>query len=142
MITGGHWRYQSSVEVYPSTSGCSPPPLPVGRSRHTTFLTSGPNPVIATCGGIVGGWNATASCLVLEQSNQGWDESRMGELTLPRWRSAAATLNSVGVFIIGGIADNNKRTSDFLPAGSMQWQEGPALPVDMWDGPCAVTISV
>jgi len=65
----------------------------------------------------------------------------MGNLTMPRRLSAVATLNFVGVFIIGGAGDNNKRTSDFLAAGSMQWQEGPALPVDMRWGPCVVTIT-
>jgi len=140
LITGGHASDSfSSVEVYPSTSSCSPPDLPAGRHTHTTFLTSGPNPVVATCGGEVGD-GYTVSCLVLDKSNQSWDESRMGDLTMPRRKGAVATLNSVGVFIIGGTATNNERTSDFLAAGTMQWQEGPALPVDMWE-PCAVTIT-
>ena len=65
----------------------------------------------------------------------------MGNLTIPREASAVATLNSVGVYVIGGDTDNSKRTSDFLPAGSMQWQEGPTLPEDMDYGPCAVTIT-
>jgi len=65
----------------------------------------------------------------------------MGSLTRLRNQAAVATLNSVGVFIIGGWATNNERTSDFLAAGQMQWQEGPALPVDMERGPCAVTIT-
>merc|ERR1712010_75102 len=30
----------SSVEVFPSTSSCSPPDLPAARTAHTTFLTS------------------------------------------------------------------------------------------------------
>jgi hypothetical protein len=146
LITGGFAPFGgsrlSSVGVFPSTSEseCSPPPLPAGRDLHTTFLTSEPNPVIATCGGRLRGEDATASCLVLDESNQRWDESRMGDLTMPREYSAVATLNSVGVFIIGGDTDNNKRTSDFLAAGQMQWQEGPALPVDM-TSPCVVTIT-
>jgi len=141
LITGGFAAGSglSSVGVFPSTSGCSPPDLPAGRFGHTTFLTAEPNPVIATCGGKVGG-DDTASCLVLDKSNQRWDESRMGDLTMPRRYAAVATLNSVGVFIIGGWTDNNKRTSDFLAAGQMQWQEGPALPVDM-NSPCVVTIT-
>ena len=142
MITGGYSGSRlSSVEVFPSTNGCSPPALPAGRMGHVTFLTSEPNPVIATCGGQVGR-DDTASCLVLDKSNHRWDESRMGDLTMPRGIAAVARLNSVGVFIIGGFASNNQRTSDFLPAGQMQWQEGPALPVDvsMW-APCAVTIT-
>jgi len=142
LITGGFAAGSrlSSVGVFPSTSGCSPPPLPAGRSAHTTFLTSEPNPVIATCGGRVGG-DDTASCLVLDESNQRWDESRMGDLTIPRNQAAVATLNFVGVFIIGGTGDNNERTSEFLAAGQMQWQAGPALPVDMKYGPCSVTIT-
>jgi len=133
----------SSVEVFPSTSSCSPPDLPAARTAHTTFLTSGSNPVIGTCGGIVGGGfdpTATASCLVLDKSNHRW-RMEMGDLTMPRRQAAVTTLNSVGVIIIGGSAANNKRTSDFLAAGQMQWQEGPALPVDMEHGPCAVTIT-
>jgi len=142
LITGGFAAGSrlSSVEVYPSTSGCSPPPLPAGRYYQTTFLTSEPNPALATCGGRVGRVVYTASCLVLDKSNQRWDESRMGNLTMPRRDAAVATLNFVGVFIIGGTGANNKRTSEFLAAGQMQWQEGPALPVDMTT-PCAVTIT-
>ena len=143
LITGGYagsGRSLSTVEVYPSTSGCSPPDLPTERDEHTTFLTSEPNPVIATCGGRFGS-DATASCLVLDKSSQRWDESRMGNLTMPRSSSAVATLNSVGVFIIGGSAANNAGTSEFLAAGKMQWQAGPDLPVDMKYGPCAVAIT-
>ena len=130
----------TAVEVYPSTSTCSPPALPVGRVNHATFLTSGPDPVIAICGGGPVG-DPTASCLVLDKSNERWDESRMGNLTRPRTKSAVATLNSVGVFIIGGKPYNNKKTSNFLAAGSMQWQEGPALPVSMYFAPCAIAIT-
>jgi len=142
LITGGFAAGSrlSSVEVYPSTSGCSPPPLPAGRSAHTTFLTSEPNPVIATCGGTLEGEWRTASCLVLDKSSQRWDESRMGDLTMTRYEAAVATLDFVGVFIIGGWTDNHKRTSEFLAAGQMQWQEGPALPFDM-GSPCVVTIT-
>ena len=52
--------------------------------------------------------------------------------------SAAATLNNVGVFFIGGYT--NSTSSDFLASGSLQWTQGPTLPVGM-RGPCAVTIS-
>ena len=40
----------------------------------------------------------------------------------------------------GGQYNNNERTSEFLPAGTMQWQEGPALPVEI-DYPCVVVIT-
>merc|ERR1712130_689582 len=38
------------------------------------------------------------------------------------------------------VSTNNKRTSDYLAAGSMEWKEGPTLPVDM-NSPCAVPIT-
>ena len=68
---------------------------------------------------------------------------------MARENSAAVTLNHVGVFIIGGTSRKSsgtgplaedQRTSEFLETGSMQWQKGPALPVDMAK-PCAVAIS-
>ena len=90
--------------------------------------------MVATCGGYTNTVNTmsnsvTASCLVLDPINQLWDDSRMGSLTMPRVNGAVATLNDIGVFIVGGSANNNRGTSEFLAAGSMQWQEGPALPV-------------
>merc|ERR550517_1492780 len=57
-----------------------------------------------------------------------------------RYNSAAATLNDIGVFIVGGRETNNLRTSEFLATGTMQWHEGPALPVEM-AFPCAVAIT-
>ena len=63
----------------------------------------------------------------------------MGDLTTDRSQAAVATLNFVGVFIIGGDT-NNRRTSDFLAAGQMKWQEGAGLPFGMVH-PCAVTIT-
>ena len=98
-------------------------------------MTSEPTALVATCGG----WKA--SCLVYDRINQRWEESRMGSLTMKRAYGGATRLNYIGVFIVGGAArTNNKRTSEFLAAGRMQWQEGPALPVDM-DYPCAVEIT-
>ena len=43
-------------------------------------------------------------------------------------------------FIVGGSGIHNARTSEFLAAGQMQWQEGPALPLDM-AYPCTVEIT-
>jgi len=64
----------------------------------------------------------------------------MGNLTMERTLSAVATLDHVGVFILGGEGSNSIRTSEFLSAGSMEWQEGPGLPVNM-RAPCAVAIT-
>ena len=140
-ITGGDtsWGFLPSTEVYPRTSGCSPPPLPLDRYGHMTFMTSEPTPLVAACGGsnLRG---SSASCLVLDLINQRWDENRMGNLTMVRIDAAAVTLNNIGVFIVGGYHANTRGTSEFLAAGTMQWQEGPALPVDMIY-PCAVAIT-
>ena len=64
----------------------------------------------------------------------------MGNLTMVRVNGAAVTLNDIGVFIVGGTETDNAMTSEFLAAGSMQWQEGPALPVGM-SYLCAVSIT-
>ena len=64
----------------------------------------------------------------------------MGSLTTGRVYGAAATLDHIGVFIVGGDTGNNRRTTEFLAAGQMKWQEGPALPVDM-NKPCSVDIT-
>jgi len=140
-ITGGYGGNSilSSTEVYPSTSSCSTPPLPLERNAHTTFLTSEPSVSVATCGGVTS-IGDTASCLVLDPINQRWDESRMGNLAEERVNGAAATLNNIGVFIVGGGSPKTSRSSEFLATGTMQWQEGPALPVDMYS-PCAVSIT-
>ena len=143
-ITGGYnGKRLSSTEIYPRSSECSPPSLPLGRSSPTTFVTSEPNALVATCGGSTMEdyiESNTPSCLVLDPINQRWDESRMGSLTTGRVYGAAATLDHIGVFIVGGDTGNNRRTTEFLAAGQMKWQEGPALPVDM-NKPCSVDIT-
>ena len=128
----------SSTEVFPSTSGCTPPPLPATRSGHVLFTTPEPNPTIAVCGGYDG--SSLASCLTLDVENQRWDDNTMGPLTMKRRFHAVVTLKNIGNYVIGGDTNNNAgRTTDFLAQGSRQWQAGPALPVGM-DSPCAVTI--
>ena len=135
LITGGYPK-TSTTELFPSIIGCSPPPLPSTRWGHKTFLTSDPIPLVATCGGTTEGY--TASCLVLDAVNQRWDESRMGNLTVPRSLGAVAVLKHIGVFYLGGISTDT--SSDFLPAGSLQWQQGPSLPMAM-SYLCAIPIT-
>ena len=102
-------------------------------------VTSEPAVKITVCGGYTEqAW--TSSCLVLDQINQRWDDTKMGSLTVARGYSAVARLNYVGVFLIGGNNNNNQRTSEFLAAGTLQWRKGPTLPEDM-TFPCAVAIS-
>merc|ERR1719509_304038 len=138
LLTGG-WdgstTYLSSTELYPG--GCSPPALPEPRSWHITFLTPGSSPVVATCGGhIYGNRPPVASCLVLQGGQ--WRTGFMSDL--PEARIYAATVSTeAGTFLLGG--SPTTRSSAFLPADSMAWEEGPALPQAMQNGPCATQIS-
>merc|ERR1712061_584842 len=123
LITGGYIgvRETASMEVFPSRGCSSPPPLPSPRVGHQTFKISDPTPLIASCGGETGG-DATTSCLVLDLENQRWDESRMGNLIMPRYYGAVVELKQ-GVLFLGGWHTASK-TSDFLATGSLQWQQG------------------
>merc|ERR1712110_1408489 len=130
LITGGLTEEgeTASTEVFPSCS--SPPPLPSPRSNHQSFKTSDPTPLIASCGGKTGG-RYTASCLVLDLENQRWDESRMGNLTTPRYTGAVVELKQGVLFLGGRGSATSWTTSDFLATGSLQWQQGPRLPQGM-----------
>ena len=128
----------SSTEVFPSTSGCTPPSLPAPRNSHVLFTTPEPNPTIAVCGGWDGS-NPIASCLTLDVENKRWDDNTMGPLTMPRRLHAVVTLKNVGNYLIGGGTTSMGRTTDFLAQGSRQWRAGPEMPMDMYH-PCAVII--
>ena len=158
LVTGGGGLYESrrhkilsEPEIYPATNNteCSLPSFPAGRWFHATFLTSRPSPLVATCGGIEEGKSKTepiASCFVLDLINQRWDEDKMGNMTTARSDIAAVTMDNVGTFILGGRDRETAKSSEFLPAGSMTWQRGPSLPMEMaitsHDGhPCLVAIS-
>ena len=92
LLTGGSLGNSrgllSSTEVYPRTSGCSPPSLPSEMAGHQTFSTGGPNKMVALCGGFDGA-RSRASCLVLDPVNQRWEEGKMGDLTRTRYLGAA-----------------------------------------------------
>ena len=92
LLTGGSLGNRrgllSSTEVYPRTSGCSPPSLPSEMAGHQTFSTGGPNKMVALCGGFDGA-RSRASCLVLDPVNQRWEEGKMGDLTRTRYLGAA-----------------------------------------------------
>ena len=94
--------------------------------------------MLATCGGNDKEW--LSSCLVLNTTAGRWEENVMGPLLRTKGNHAVATLNDVGVYVIGGEGTSTGRT-EFLPAQSLKWEQGPALPVDMYR-PCAVAISL
>ena len=103
------------------------------------FVTAKPTPLVATCGGIDGKFE-TASCLVLDPLSNRWDKDKMGDLTMKRVGSGAVTIDHVGVYVLGGDDESGGISSDFLAAGTMDWQSGPALPRKMsW--PCVVPIT-
>ena len=137
LLTGGtndNFERLSSNEVYPASMGCSPPPLPGKGSQHTTFLTAGNWPVVATCGGLDGD-QTFASCLVLDSSTGMWEEDRMGPLLHRRHWHATVTLDQ-HVFIIGGQGGQGRgKSMELLPADSMTWIQGPQIPVEMRLGP-------
>jgi hypothetical protein len=146
LITGGYsssFDRLSSTEIYPTD--CSLPTLPSARLGHSTFATTGPSSKIVTCGGETT-QGLTASCLVLDVENQLWEGTVVGDLTQPRSLAAPVTIENVGTYLIGGDSSGMRSlrslrwTSDFLAAGSTEWAEGPALPVDMHSG-CVVRIS-
>jgi len=76
-----------------------------------------PTPLIACCGGFLTTklTDPLSSCLVLDREYHRWDETRMGDLTIPRKHSAVVSLHFVGVYILGGYGSD--KTSDFLAAG-------------------------
>ena len=90
-IMGGYnGKRLSSTETFPRSRDCSPPSLPLGRSSPTSFVTSEPNALVATCGGSTMEdyiESNTPSCLVLDP------------------------INHIGVFVVGGDTGNNSRTS-------------------------------
>jgi len=143
LVTGrrnlGRRDYISSAEVYPASTDCSPPSLPASRLHHTMFVTAKPTPLVATCGGIDGKFE-TASCLVLDPLSNRWAKDMMGALTMKRVGSGAVTIDHIGVFVLGGDDESGGISSDFLAAGTMEWQSGPPLPLKMsW--PCVVPIT-
>ena len=93
--------------------------------------------MVATCGGADDRGNDLSSCLVLDASTGQWEENRIGSLLKKRYYHAAVTLDQF-VFVIGG--DGSSTTTELLRAGSSSWEQGPTIPVKMWD-PCAVAIS-
>jgi hypothetical protein len=142
LLTGGYSGSRlSSVEVYGPSACSSVPALPEGRHGHVTFLA--PSGDVATCGGIVA-TGYSNDCLVLRPGS-GWLPGVLGSLSKGRYlvgRSGAAVASLSGAaFLIGGQSRAARRSMEVLQLGSRQWEEGPAVPIDMSSGGCAVSIS-
>ena len=146
----------TSTEVYPNT--CTTPSLPKPTAYHALFMTTGSSPVVASCGGYQYRYKTSTSksmrvdsCVVWDSDKQRWDEQMMSPLPEKRGYHSVVTLENIGVYIIGGVGGHglagirikNKYTSDFLPANTLKWTEGPNLPKDVSSSQrgCAVPVS-
>ena len=143
----------TSTEVYPNT--CTTPSLPKPTAYHALFMTTGSSPVVASCGGYQYRYKTSTSksmrvdsCVVWDSDSQRWDEHMMSPLPEKRGYHSVVTLENIGVYIIGGhglagLRIKNKYTSDFLPANTLKWTEGPNLPKDVSSSQrgCAVPVS-
>ena len=147
--TGGYSGNErlTSTEVYPQTSGCSIPSLPEARADHALFLTAGTNPLVAYCGGRDSIGSYSDSCVVWDSVHKRWDESMMSPLLQLRGWHSVVTIEYIGVYAMagyGGTAGSSNSaltTSEFLPANSLQWTQGPSLPNGLGSYGCAVAIS-
>ena len=91
---------------------------------------------MASCGGGDDSRRALSSCLVLQEG--AWAPGVMSDLPQPRYNAATAS-TSAGTYLLGG-PGHLARTSAFLAAGTMDWKEGPRLPLAM-NSPCAAGIT-
>ena len=139
-LTGGHNDYgdQKSSEVFPflKYNKCSTPPVKIRPSA--LFLTADRSPRLAVCNG----WRKTdnTDCLVLSTDQTSWETNILDPLPASSYH-AAVTLNSIGVYLIGGgQSHQDDETSEFLASGSTKWRTGPALPLQMTE-PCLVAIA-
>ena len=76
--------------------------------------------MLATCGGNNKEW--LASCIVLNTTAGRWEENVMGPLLRTKGNHAVATLDGVGVYVIGG-EGTSTGTTEFLPAQSLEWEQ-------------------
>ena len=114
-----------STEVIGTSTACSsyiPPPLT--RTQHTSVATPTSSLI---CGNEIP-FPGHHSCIAFNTTSLQWTDH--SQLTKQRTGSSAVVLAS-GAYVLGGLNQNGGNsitTSDFLPAGSTTWQEGPSLP--------------
>ena len=116
----------NSVEVI-GDSKCSLPHLPYGIFFQPQVILTNDHEIL-TCGG--NGANSQ-KCLVLKERE--WiDHSTLNQR---RFFAASVTMPN-GSYIFGG--DSSSTTSEFLPNGSVEWQEGPRIPGSGFTRGCAI----
>jgi len=137
LLTGGTQNEEtdlSSVEVYPSSVGCSPlPPLSTKRVTPYTFTHEGE---ILICGGANDGWDQTDICERLDLGTNSWvHHSQL--TTKGRWYSSFVVSDGLPC-IIGGDSypDNDAITMECLKDNT--WTLTPdSMPGEGLGGGCA-----
>ena len=128
--------FSNPVQVFPTMNDCSHPPLPTPRAHMATFLTAGPSPSIAVCGGISDPDNPHQSdCLVLDPKMQSWKAGVLGPMLTIQNQGLAAVTMPVGVYLIAG-GKYSPNETEVLLTGTTHWQKGPTPP-PMDTAPCA-----
>jgi len=138
IITGGFNGYESARDGCELlNSACPLPSFPVvsnttggtnraGRSDHVTGVTE--DGVILSCGGESADGTDDFSCLSLDAAAGEWVLHSV--LSHPRVKASTVALPGIGLFILGGF---KQLSSELLPVGATEWEEGPTLPGTMQD---------
>jgi hypothetical protein len=157
---------KGSVDAIGGT--CAIPDLPAPRTGHVSFMTADPEaPRLMVCGGLASDGRTyddirlpyaltLDTCLQYEPTTDPPVWTNHSRLRTDRVSAAAVTL-AAGTYILGGHSINRESgeaelqsTSEFLPRGQGEWQEGPGLPETLaqllglglgLSRSCAVTIS-
>ena len=150
ILTGGFNGYESARDGCELlNSGCSLPSFPVvsnttggtnraGRSDHVTDVTE--DGVVLSCGGEAADGTDDFSCLSLDAAAGEWILHSV--LSHPRIKASSVALPGIGLFILGGF---KQFSSELLPVGATEWEEGPTLPgtidTNVYYGFCSFMLS-
>ena len=123
--SGDNYKYVEMI----GDKKCALPQLPYATEASQVILTN--NNDILTCGGY---GDNIRKCLVLNTKEVKWVAH--SDMNKERKYFASVTMPSA-VYIMGG--SYSKTTSEFLPSGSTNWQNGPSIPAPgLYYGGCAV----
>ena len=136
-----YWLATNASEVLSKSSTCTsyvPPSLPKLRVGHVSLVTPSASLI---CGGYTQNsegekGQVSRSCLAFNATNHTW--TYHSTITSKRSGGASGVVLDSGAYILGGVIRN---TSDFLPAGSTTWQEGPQIPGEGAKMSCVVALN-
>ena len=119
LIGGLDSKYKglASVEVI-GLDNCSVPDLPEFRYDHGSFLTEWGS--FAVCGGWWASKPLSSDCLVFNTATRQWERGVLGAIL---GNTVLGVVNmDVGTYMV------HHFTSSFLPAGKLEWIDGPSSP--------------